>query len=192
MELKIWSKTFLNAYRSLEKIVSAIDKIVLTSGLNSNMDVYYSASKIIELTDRKITLINLKLLIEDCLASLNCDDAKLLMLKYVDRVKSEDIAKVLDISTRTFFRRSNSSIKSFELALKGKNYSHKELKTMLSKEIWIMDLYNKLYKDEILSERNKASKQKNNALKAEKEFDENKLLNLAYNSYKKLEPALYY
>jgi DNA-directed RNA polymerase specialized sigma24 family protein len=102
MELKIWCKTFLNAYRCLEKITQAIDKIVLTTGLNSNYDTKSSANKIIELTERKITLINLKLLIEKTLNQLDTKDAKLLLLKYVDKVKSEDIAKVFNISNRTF------------------------------------------------------------------------------------------
>lgn len=193
MELKIWSKTFLNVYRSLEKITTAIDKIVLTSGLNENLDTYFVANKIIELTDRKITLINLKLLIEKCLNSLNCSDTKLLMLKYVDRVKSEDIAQIFKVSSRTFFRKSNSAIKSFELSLKRKNLTPEKLQTMLKKEVWINDLYDRLYKQELLNVKNKSTKNNSKTCKTEKDFDENKIVNLAYNTYKKLDTAnMYY
>ena len=111
MELKIWCKTFLNVYRCLEKIV-------LTTGLNLGADTEYATNKMIELTERKISLINLKLIIENILNELSINDTKLLILKYVDRVKGEDIAKKFNVSNRTFFRRSNTAMKSFELGLK--------------------------------------------------------------------------
>lgn len=183
MQLKIWCKTFLNIYRSLEKITTAIDKIVLTSGLNMSADVYFTANKIIELTNRKITLINLKLLIEKQLSELPSIYAKLLILKYVDRVRGEDIALAFNISNRTFFRRHNAALKSFELCLKRNGKDHDTLLEFCKKEAWIIDLYNKLYEQEMST-----PKAENTKTKRDKtlEVDDNKLVNLASENYKKI------
>ena len=183
MQLKIWCKTFLNIYRSLEKITVAIDKIVLTTGLNMSADVYFTANKIIELTNRKITLINLKLLIEKQLSELPSSYAKLLILKYVDRVRGEDIASVFNISSRTYFRRHNAALKSFELCLKRNGKDHNTLLAICKKEAWIMDLYNRLYEQELA-----CPKAQNTKTKQEKnqEVDDNRVINLASDNYKKI------
>jgi|LGOV01.1.fsa_nt_gb hypothetical protein len=188
MELKLWSKTFLNVYRSLPKIAEAIDKIVLSSGLNLSADTYYTANKIIELTNRKMVLINLKLLIEETLKSLTSENSKLLFLKYADKLKSAEIAELFEISTRTYFRKNNLALKSFELALKREGHTNKSLKNMLKDEFWIMDLFNRFYNYELNLETKKVKEQKSK----EDDINENKLINLAYSNYKKLETASMY
>lgn len=185
MELKIWSRTFLNIYGCLERVTKAIDKIVLTTGLNSKMNVEHCANKMIELTGRKVTLINLKVFIEKLLNELPDKHAKLLLLKYVDGVKSEDVAKIFHISSRTYFRRSNEALKSFELALKRHGKTNEILLKEFKKEAWIMDLYKKLYQQEIQFKETKAQKGK---LK-NKEVDLNKVVSFAYSNYKKIEGA---
>jgi hypothetical protein len=183
MELKIWCKTFLNIYRSLEKITFAIDKIVLTSGLNISGDVYFTANKMIELTNRKITLINLKLLIEKQLSELPSTYAKLLILKYVDRLRGEDIATAFKISNRTYFRRHNAALKSFELCLKKNGKDHKTLLEVCKKEAWIMDLYNKFLEQEKNYSKAQSMKTKKDI---NQEVDDKNLINIASNNYKKL------
>jgi len=178
MELKIWCKTFLNVYKCLEKITQAIDKIVLTTGLNLMSDTGYSANKILELTNRKITLINLKLFIEKLLNELPEECTKLLILKYVDGVKTEDIAQIFGISNRTFFRKNLLALKSFELALKRNGKSSESLLEEYKKETWIIDLYQRLYSLEIsfLKEKNKAEENK---------INKNQIIDFAYENYKK-------
>lgn len=190
MELKIWSKTFLNVYRSLEKITYAIDRIVLTTGLSSgglnfSGNAYYTANKIIELTERKICLINLKVLIEETLNSLDKDSIRLLMLKYVDRLKSHEIAETMKISKRTYFRKQTKAINSFALALSRQGKTAENIKTMLLKEAWIKDLYERLLSQEIINISPKNKKDK-------PEVDENKMFNLACKAYQKLETSAMY
>lgn len=196
MELRIWSKTFLNVYRSLDKIAEAIDRIVLTSGLSSGMNeysgnAYYIANKIIELTERKIVLINLKLLIEEVLNKLDKNSVRLLMLKYVDRVRTEDIADLMHVSKRTFFRKSNKAITSFELTLSRLGQTSKSISIMLEDEAWIKDLYQRLIKQEIVNITPK-NKRKTKPNKQKEQVNEDKLFNLACNSYKKLETSSMY
>ena len=182
MELKIWCKTFLNVYRSLEKITQAIDKIVLTTGLNLSLDASTCAGKILELTERKITLINLKLFIEKLLNSLPEKHTQIIMLKYVDQAKSEDIARQMCISSRTFFRKTNASLKSMELALKQEGKTHESLLMEYKKEVWIVDLFQKLLQQELLTDcKGESSKDKKEGM-----FQETKLINIAYENYKKI------
>ena len=179
MELKIWCKTFLNIYRYLEKITYAIDKIVLTTGLNMQLEAEVSAKKMIELTERKVKLINLKLFIENMLNTLNEEHTKLLMLKYVDNIKSEEIAKLFNISNRTFFRKSTHALTSFELALKRAGKTAEILFKEYKDEAWIIDLYEKLYLQESVSTTKKNTEKLKN-------LSSPNIINLAYDNYKKL------
>lgn len=73
IENEIWGKTLLSLYRHLGAISNSIDNLIKRIGINSafNHSVYNSAyvdsNKIIELTERKIKIINLKVLIEKAL-----------------------------------------------------------------------------------------------------------------------------
>jgi len=118
MKLRIWSKTLLNVYGCLFRLTKEIDKIVLGFGLNSAFyngvsKTYRDINKIIELTDRKVTLINIKVLIERCLSSLDDVSCKILTLKFVDKVSSETIISTLNIKRRTFFRKYVQAINKF-------------------------------------------------------------------------------
>ena len=72
MKLKVWSKTLLNIYGCLFRLVKEIDKIVIGYGIKSGFytgcdRTFRDIQKIIELTDRKITLINIIHLIKNYL-----------------------------------------------------------------------------------------------------------------------------
>lgn len=181
MELKIWCKTFLNAYRCLERITQAIDKIVLSTGLNLSLDASVSTSKILELTERKITLINLKLFIEKLLNSLEKEHTQIIMLKYIDQVKSEDIAKQMNMSCRTFFRKVNISLNSLELALKRAGKTHESLLEEYKNEAWIIDLFYKLHEQETSGLNTSNQKDKKQEL-----YKDSKMVSLAYENYKKI------
>ena len=76
MKENCWSKTLLGVYNYLETIAGAIDKITMKTALNSfqfsknnyeKNNVYNISNKLIDLSERKITLINLKILVVECL-----------------------------------------------------------------------------------------------------------------------------
>ena len=130
----VWSKTLLSVYRYLERIAGAIDKIILKSGINSlnicGQNFYHNntraiTQKIIELSERKVTLINLKILVE----------------KYLDGVKSKELMERHNISMRTVFRKLDTALKSFASCLIKKGYNNFYLTTMLKNEEWILNVY---------------------------------------------------
>lgn len=147
----IWTKTILTVYRYLERICGAIDKIVLQSGLNSSNilgnnyfqnNIYAITDRIINLSQRKVTLINLKILTEEILMLLQPLDAQLLIEKYVDLQKCKSLSETHNIPLRTLFRKIASAEESFDSKLKIKGYSNEKLEKLLECEQWIKNVYN--------------------------------------------------
>lgn len=146
----VWTKTILSVYRYLENICGAIDKIILQSGLNSaNIsgnnyflnNVETITNRIINLSERKVTLINLKVLTENILESMNPEDAQLLIEKYVDGKKCREIVESKNLSIRSVFRKLDLAEKTFNRKLNFKGYNDSKLKAFLEKEEWIKNAY---------------------------------------------------
>ncbi len=152
MKSCLWSKTILSVYKYLERIAGAIDKLIDRNAMNSfyyftgsvqDNSVMAVANRIIELSDRKIKLINLKLLTEKSLERCDKDFAQILILKYIDCEKSEDIAKRFNLSMRTYFRRLNQAEEQFYNILAFSGFNEKKLNCYLKTEKWILEVYNK-------------------------------------------------
>lgn len=149
----VWTKTLLSVYRYLERICGAIDKIVMKSALNSAdilgqnyfyNNVYSISQKLIDLSERKITLINLKILIEETLGEIDNQSARILIQKYFDGTKCKDIAEKNNISLRTVFRKIANAEKAFCCRLRMKGYNFLKLGSMLKDEGWINNVYLRL------------------------------------------------
>lgn len=152
MKTNAWGKTILTIYRYLERIAGAIDKLVERQALNSyyyfkentqNNGVLNVAEKIIELSERKVRLINIKVLTEESLKKCDRKLAELLIYRYIDGDRSEDIAKRLDLSERTYFRRLNQAEDQFLHNFAVKGFSENKLTSYLKEEKWIMEVFNK-------------------------------------------------
>lgn len=151
----LWTETILTVYRYLERISGAIDKIIMQRALASSNIVgqnyfynntYSVSQRIIDLSERKITLINLKVLIEDTLCKIDPKEAKILIFKYVDKLKSREIAPKMGIALRSVFRKLESAEQSFKSELIASGYNDIKLKDMLKDEVWINQTYNALAK----------------------------------------------
>lgn len=149
-----WTKTILTVYRYLERVANAIDKLVDRQALNS----YYSscgksgildiANEIIELSERKVKLINLKVLTENALENIDELYAQLLIEKYIDSDKCEMIAERHNLPLRTYFRRSEEAEDKFSSFLSKKGFNNEKLYDYLGKETWIMEVYENFNKKE--------------------------------------------
>lgn len=149
----LWAKTLLSVYRYLERIAGAIDKLILKSGLGctnvSGQNYFYNnvfaiSQKIIDLSQRKVTLINLKILIEDTLSEIDQSDAQILIERFFDGVKARELCEKHGISMRTAFRKIDGGLNSFSKKLAMKNYGEDRLSHMLKNENWINNVYQRL------------------------------------------------
>ncbi|MBP3431670.1 MAG: hypothetical protein J6K39_02320 [Clostridia bacterium] len=154
----VWAKTLLMVYRYLERIAGAIDKIVMQSALNcsniSGQNYFYNnvmsiSQKIIDLSERKVTLINLKILIEECLKEIPQKDAIILIEKFFDGVKTKNLVERHHISMRTVFRKIEAAVNAFSSKLMSKGYSDLKIDKMLENEGWIRNVYVRLSKAEV-------------------------------------------
>ncbi len=147
---EIWGKTLISIYRFLPAIAEAIDNLIKKKTINSiycnsnfQSSTYEIANSVIELTERKVKLINIKVVLEKAINNLKPNDKKLLVLYYVDNIDKFEIMNIFKISQRTFFRRKELALKSLGKQLSLLGYNHKKLKKYLSSEHWLINTYNK-------------------------------------------------
>lgn len=152
MVKNVWAKTILKSYRYLERIAGAIDRMVENRGLfsiNMNSDNYYYnnissvADKIIELSERKIKLINLKILTEKALTKCGREPANLLISKYINGKSNDEIMTKNNFPPRTFFRKIEKAEAKFEKVLECMGFSYEYLEKYLCKEQWLLVLKNR-------------------------------------------------
>lgn len=157
MTNNIWCKTILTAYNNLEKMTEAIDKLVDKRAINSFYmgssyfsinNISYVADKIIELTDRKIRLINLKFIVDSVLKQCDAKHTEILIEKYMDNDKAQEIAQRHNLSMRTYFRRLVSAENEFLSYLSVMGYDDKKLSQYISTEKWINQIYRKFLMQE--------------------------------------------
>ncbi len=152
------SKTILQVYKYLPRIARTYDKLILSKAINSQFTnssniAFFSAEAvtdaIITLSQRKITLINLKLLIEKALKTMKPSLARILILKFIDGKRCVDLAIKLDVCIRTIFRKLNLALESFSLALKRLGYDEAKLNKMLAHEKWIAQVHQHISKSDL-------------------------------------------
>lgn len=146
--MKYWSKSALTIYRYLETMSNTIDKIVMTTGktsysslLQKYQSTYYQAGKIIELVERKRKMINLKVAVEEAYSNLSVMERRIVGLVYVDGVKSEKVAKLLNMSLRTFFRRKLIALSNFSDEMELAGFNSEFFIKEYAKERWFMSVY---------------------------------------------------
>ena len=148
--MKTWSKTILSVYKYLEALSKSLDNLILKKSVNSMFyyngrgnTTYDLANEIILLTERRVNLINLKVIVENALDKIPLNERKLLILFFVDNVRTDKIAELMGYCDRTFFRKKNEAIESFSKAVVKNGITKERLNEMFGKEKWLMDLYKK-------------------------------------------------
>ena len=151
--MHIWAKTILTSYRYLERIADAIDEMVEKRGLYARVENSFSSScdnvynlydKIIELSERKVKLINLKVLTENALERCGESFAAILIAKYIDQKKNADIANAYGYPLRTYFRRLEDAQNRFEEVLALNGFGEDRLDDYLKNERWILEIKNRI------------------------------------------------
>ncbi len=158
MQNHIWAKTLLSSYRFLERIAGAIDKIIEKKALASSSmlgsDILTSntltlTDKIIELSERKVKLINMKVLTEQALKNMKEIDAKILIKRYIEKVPVESIYADLGIARRTYFRKIGEAESAFEANCAHMSFPNERLDNYLKSEAWIMEVKRSFEKGEL-------------------------------------------
>lgn len=109
---KIMIDEIFKAYKYAESLTKSYDKLVMQEALNS---FYYSVNSLLTseksyeriacLMERKNKLINFKLKVDDILKNMDKLLRTILIKKHIKLIQAEEIAKNLNLSVRTYFRR---------------------------------------------------------------------------------------
>lgn len=149
METHVLSRTFLSIYRYLNALTKSIDRVVQLKGINSSsFNDYYKnntqdqTQEIINLTNKKITLINIKVIVDKTLKQLDQFQSRLLILKYIDNFSAKDICNLTQLNMRTYFRKVNAGINNFEKILSKFFENNQQLFKQICSEQWIKKLIN--------------------------------------------------
>ncbi|MGN1227951.1 MAG: hypothetical protein ACI4TX_04840 [Christensenellales bacterium] len=142
--MKIWTNVLLSSYGNLINFADAVDKKIEAlsnfdcSGRLSALD---TSIKIIDLMEKKVSLCNTKVLIEDVLKRLDYDSARMILLKYLDRVGLDKIARLLKINLRTAYRKLIKAKESFGHVLIEMGYNETRLTNMYKNQLWLYNNY---------------------------------------------------
>ncbi len=152
MELEVWARTMLTVQRHLERVTKALDKIILKKAVSSafvtsknlmEQSVEKISKYIINLSQSKINLINLNTICVNSLKGIDKTSAKILILKHIDGKQSNEIASLLGLSNRTYFRRLNLAYEKIVGWLLANHYDAEFFAKNYFSEGWIMEVYNK-------------------------------------------------
>lgn len=139
-----WAKTLLNINSYLDHICDAIDRNVKScsaSSAHSQLSTIYFADKIIRLMERKKFMINIRVIINMTLSSIPKESAKILTIKYIDHIKTDDACKALDMPARTYFRKVDRAVSDFAFELKKIGFDEKKLYDTFKDEYWVLEVF---------------------------------------------------
>ena len=137
-------ETIVKIYRLLKKKCDAIDKFITnhaiyfgpTTAEYGSLDV---CNNIIELMTRKNQLINLKIIVDNAINSLDDNDKKVLFIKMHYSISMNEFCGILDLKVRTAFRRIERAFANLTDSLNKSNYKQK-LIDIINSEQWILDI----------------------------------------------------
>ncbi len=138
------SEALVKCYRMLNKKCKAIDKFIANHALyfGAGSEEYGSLdiiNNIIDLMTKKNQLINLKVILDGAINSLDVRDKKILYVKLNYHVSMEDLCEFLNMKQRTAFRRVEHAYLSLTDALNNSKYIDK-LISIMQKEMWISEV----------------------------------------------------
>jgi hypothetical protein len=97
--------------------------------------------EILVLMDKKANLINLKLLADEVLSTMDRAGNSILTDRYIKKIRPEKTIESLGISRRTFFRRLDKAEESFAKGCIMRGFDQKWLEQNYFDQSWIKDLY---------------------------------------------------
>ncbi len=134
---EIDAEALVTGYKFFERTCKAIDGFIYNFATNfGSEETEEIADKITDLIERKNKLINLKLVIDECVKKLpiNLREIIILKMKYVCSVES--MASILNVTKRTVFRKIKKAMSALAYEINKMEYS-KKIVEIIYKECWL-------------------------------------------------------
>lgn len=149
MEIKVWVKTFFSIYRWLDKLAKAVDDYVSLRGVscyykNLRSITLCSSEKVaVDITglmNKKINLINIKVLCDKLLCALPENLARFVIAKYIDNHTFEKVSEILHVNIRTTMRWNVVVFEKCKILLHQWGYTEEKILALFDHEKWIMEV----------------------------------------------------
>lgn len=153
-------RTMFSVYRFLDKIADHIDLLISRRAMNAYcMELAQPmknssdtvASDIIELSEEKIDIINVKILVEEVLKRINSKHARMIIMKYVDNMSMDFMIRRFQVTSKTLYRWELSAINSAIKILNSLGYSLETLHKLLKSNHYLSLVYSR-FENAIINE----------------------------------------
>lgn len=156
IKLLAWIKTVLCAKRFLPSIIRLIDKNVFEAASSSSFGsfifddrlngTYAQIEQLIEMEDRKLSLINMNMIAENLYNCLEKKYRDFVELKFFKNKNYSFVASELDIDERTLYRWNKIVFVKLLKYCKLNNWTTIFFENQLKKEKWLLPHFEKAYK----------------------------------------------
>ena len=156
VSLFAWVKTLISVHDAIPNIIKLIDKIITTKATSAidgssifgdyKHGTYNQIEQVIDLQQRKLSLINIFKIIETMVQSLSKKHQEFVNLKFYKHKTVQYIAEELEIDERTAFRWSNNILSKLVEYCEKNNWGTMFFNSQTQDEPWIKEHYNKYYK----------------------------------------------
>lgn len=156
MKFKFWIKTLLSSYQTIPEIIKTIDKIIeiQASTVSFSSDIFNGSKtvegqveKVIDMTERKSSLLNIYIMTKELLKNLTSGDYGYIEKKFIYNWSIEEISKYFGISTRTSYRKIDKAIDEIYHVALSKNWSTRFIESQISREQWLKGRFMKIVHD---------------------------------------------
>ena len=167
VKTKIWIKTLLYSYKVFPRLISTVDKIVelQASNFSFSSNIFNSSSKlesqfekVIDMSERKKSLVNIHIMMTKMLNDLPYESKKLVEYKFIDNMTSEDIATELEISERTVYRKIQKVLDEVYGYFFDNRWSLEFIEFQVKNEDWLFDKFNFYFREYLESLKQNQSK----------------------------------
>lgn len=155
-KFKFWIKVLLASYPTIPEIIKSVDKIIeiQASTVSFSSDIFNGGKsiegqveKVIDLSERKKSLLNIYIMTKKLLKNLSHNDLDYIEKRFFFKWSTEEIAKHFGISSRTAYRKIERAIDEIFKISQTKNWSLRFIESQTAKEYWLKGRFNKLVHD---------------------------------------------
>lgn len=155
-KFKFWIKTLISEQNTLPEIIKTVDKIIeiQASSVSFSADIYNKngstisqVEKVIDLTERKNSLINLYVMTKKMLKALSADNHDFLERRFIYNWSAEELSEYYSISVRTVYRKIDTLIKSIYCECLKFKWTLKFIESQTKNEEWLKEKFLKCVSD---------------------------------------------
>lgn len=155
-------KTLLYAYPHLLSIIKQIDDIVMRKALSSMRDFspcVEQCEKIINLTEQKKVLINLKIKLDKMVGEMSGNQLDMLDYKYFKQ-KPKEYYALFDATSRSYFRRQLSLVKKVNGILEREGLSNEWFEKYCLRISFLFELLRRVIEGDKRNKKRKVKRKK--------------------------------